>query len=215
MSDHSSFTGEAAELFSEVIQDVDEEIGENKTYGAGIGAHDEDDQIDALVNEVQRQGLFDGTIYTAKANSAEVQYPGGQAADLVIDSQDTREYCEAKLFRFQKANENPSSRGFSKVFNQYQDRNPRSFIHDVSKLAESDIRATKTFLGIYYRPINGAGTEITSEEIAEKFVLEVDRWTNHMVDVDTVAHFSGLQHDVHQRGAIITWKLADQPNSYF
>ncbi|WP_433632955.1 hypothetical protein [Halomicrococcus sp. NG-SE-24] len=85
-----------------------------------------------------------------KSDASQVRYPGGQSADLVIDAENSREYCEAKLFRFQKANEQLSSRGFSKVFNPYQDKNSRSFVHDVSKLADSDIRATKTFLAPYY-----------------------------------------------------------------
>lgn len=210
-----SRTGALAMVFADVIQDVDETIGENRTYGAGIGPHDEDDQIDALVREVQSQGRFDASIHTAKTDSSQVRYPGGQAADLVLEDDADTEYCEAKLFRFQKANGNPSSRGFSKVFNPYQDDAPRSFVHGVVKLAESDVRATKTFLGIYYRPVDGAGAAITSEEIAEKFAAEVDQWTDYSIEVDTVARFSDLQHEVHQRGAILTWTLAEQPKQFF
>ena len=210
-----SKTGDLAEYFAQVIDSVDEKIGENRTYGEGIGPHNEDDQIDALVEEVREQNLFDGDVYTAKSDAGEVRYPGGQSADIVVDSGGTTEYCEAKLFRFQKANEQPSSRGFSKVFYPYQDKNPRSFIHDVTKLAESDIRATKTFLAPYYRPVNGAGTEISSEEIAEKFAKEVSKWTNYSISVDNVVEFSGLQHEVHKRGAIITWALDDQAEQYF
>lgn len=215
MGHSTTLTGKFARLCSDVIQDVDREIGENRTYGVGIGPHDEDDQVAALVEEIKQRELFDGTIRTAKSDSSEVRYPGGQSADLVIKTAEATEYCEAKLIRVQKANEQPSSRGYSKVFNPFQDRNPRSFLHDVSKLAESDIRAQKTFLGIYYRPVNGAGTEISSEEIAEKFAEDVDQWTEHTLEVDTVAKFSGLQHDVHRRGALIVWNLRNQPQQYF
>jgi hypothetical protein len=215
MSDTVSPLNGLAESFTNVIHRVDETIGENRSYGAGIGPHDEDDQIDALVTEVQSQNIFDGSIYTAKSDHSGVKYPGGRSADLVIETADKTVYCEAKLLRFQKANGNPSSQGFSKVFNPFQDRNPRSFLHDVIKLADSDIRATKAFLGIYYRPVNGAGMEITSKEIAEKFAAEVDKWTDHTINIGTIARFSGLRHDVHQRGAVITWRLADQPVQYF
>lgn len=208
-------TGTLADAFAEVIDDVDESIGENRTYGEGIGPHDEDDQVDALVDAVQDRDLFDGSIYTAKSDASEVRYPGGQSADIVLETDNTTEYCEAKLFRFQKANEQPSSRGFSKVFNPYQDKNPRSFIHDVSKLASSDIRATKTFLAPYYRPVNGAGTDISSQEIAEKFADEVAEWSEYNLTVDTVAEFSDLQHEVHRRGALLVWALEDQPQQYF
>jgi hypothetical protein len=215
MGDPETLTGKLAQSFTNVIHEVDRTIGENRTYGAGIGPHDEDDQVDALVKAVRNQGLFDETIHTVKGNAAAVQYPGGQAADLVVEDNSDTEYCEVKLLRMQKANEQPSSRGYSKIFNPFQDRNPRSFIHDVSKLAESDVRAQKTFLGIYYRPVNGAGTQIAGEEMAQKFATDVEQWTDHSIDVDTVARFSGLQHEVHQRGAIIVWELSTQPEQYF
>lgn len=107
MSESRSLVGALAESFADVIQDVDAEIGENRTYGAGIGPHDEDEQIDALVNEVREQDIFDGTVATAKADATAVRYPGGQSADLYLESEGRSEYCEAKLFRFQKANSNP------------------------------------------------------------------------------------------------------------
>ncbi|MFD1588143.1 hypothetical protein ACFR9U_14255 [Halorientalis brevis] len=215
MTDARSLTGELAATFTDVIHEVDTEIGENRTYGEGIGPHDEDDQVDALVNAVRARELFDGTVATAKSDSGAVSYPGGQSADLRIERGSTTEYCEAKLLRFQKANGNPSTRGFSKVFNPFQDHSPRSFIHDVSKLAESDIRARKIYLGLYYRPVDGAGSEIQSSEIAEKFAADVTHWTDHPISVDTVAQFSDLQHEVHQRGAIIVWTLDDQPRRFF
>lgn len=215
MSGPSTLTGHLAATCTEVIHDADEAIGENRTYGAGIGPHDEDDQIDALVSKIQAMQLFDGSISTARSDPADVRYPGGQSADLVIERDGDTEYCEAKLFRFQKANQNPSSQGFSKVFNPYQDRNPRSFIHDVQKLAESEVRATKTFMSIYYRPVDGAGTDISSKTIADKFASEVSYWTDHSISVDTVSTFTGLQHEVHQRGGILTWALDEQPEQWF
>lgn len=215
MGESQSIVGTLADYFVEVIQNVDAEIGENRTYGAGIGPHDEDDQIDALVQAVRERNLFDGEIATAKGDAAGVRYPGGQAADLYLESDGRSEYCEAKLFRFQKANGNPYAQEFSKVFNPYQDRNPRSFIHDVKKLAAAEIRLPKTFLGIYYRPIEGAGTEISSQEIADKFAADVDHWTEYTISVDTIAQFSGLQHEVHHRGGVLTWTLDDQPEAFF
>ena len=110
-----------------------------------------------------------------------------------------------KLLRFQKANGNPSFYGYSKVFSPYQDNSPRSFIHDVVKLAEADVRATKTLLGIYYQPPKGAGATIQGEDIAEKFVSDTDRWTDYSISVDAVVPFSDLQHEVYSRGAILTW----------
>jgi hypothetical protein len=144
-----------------------------------------------------------------------VQYPSGRAADVVIQAGDETVFIEAKLFRFQKANSTPSKNGFAKVFSPYQDSAGQSFIHDVKKIAESDIRATRSLLGIYYRPNQGSGTEITSEHIAEKFASDVDHWTDHSLSIDTIATFSGLQHPVHSRGGILTWQVKDQPEQFF
>jgi hypothetical protein len=215
MSDSQSLVGKLAERFVKVIHEVDAEIGENRTYGAGIGPHDEDDQIDALVEAVRQRGLFDGQIATAKGDASEVRYPGGQSADLYLEADGRGEFCEVKLFRFQKANGNPYAREFSKVFNPFQDRNPRSFVHDVKKLAESEIRNQKTLLGVYYRPVDGAGTDITGRDIAKKFASDVELWTGYSISIDTIAQFSDLQHDVHQRGAVLTWTLDDQPEQFF
>lgn len=215
MNNAETLTGQLAESFEAVINDVDESIGENRDYGAGIGPHDEDDQVDALVAEVRKRGALPGTVSTAKSDPAAVRYPRGRSADIVLQTSDGTEYCEAKLFRFLKANGNPSPRGFSKVFSPYQDRNPRSFIHDVEKLVEAEVRAATTLLGLYYRPIDGAGSHISGQKIAKKFATDVEMWTGHEIKVDTVAEFSGLQHDVLQRGAILVWKLADEPKQYF
>ena len=119
MSPSRSLVGKLAESFGEVIQVVDAEIGENRTYGEGIGPHDEDDQIDVLVRAVRDRDLFDGVIATAKGDAAGVRYPGGQPADLYLETDGKSEYCEAKLFRFQKANGNPYAQEFSKVFTPY------------------------------------------------------------------------------------------------
>lgn len=205
MGEASTLTGKLVESFADVINDVDESIGENRDYGAGIGPHDEDDQVDALVEEVRKKGDLRGTVSTAKSDLAAVKYPGGRSADLVIETPEQTEYCEAKLFRFLKANGNPSPRGFSKVFSPYQDHSPRSLVHDVEKLAEADIRIVKTLLGIYYRPIDSAGSQITGRDIAQKFASDVGLWTGHEISVDAVTPFSGLQHEVLQRGAVLAW----------
>lgn len=215
MSEADTFTGQLVNSFADIIEEVDRSIGENKDYGSGIGPHDEDDQVNSLVEKVREKSDLPGDVATAKSNSATVRYPGGQSADLVLETPKLTEYCEAKLFRFMKANGNPSPQGFSKVFSPYQDHSPRSFIHDVEKLARTEIRAAKTLLGLYYRPVEGAGSQITGRDIAKKFASDVDRWTVHEISVDEVATFSGLQHDVFKRGAMLAWKLDDQPERYF
>jgi hypothetical protein len=215
VTNDTTLTGSLATSFAEVIDSVDRDIGENKTYGSGIGPHDEDDQIAELVEEVRQAGKLEGEVCTAKSESKAVRYPDGKFADLVLRSADVTEYCEAKLFRFQKANSNPSPRGYSKVFSPFQDHSPRSFVHDVKKLASAEIRTAKTLLGVYYRPIEGGGSDITGRTIAEKFATDVGQWTEHEITVDVVAPFEGLDHPVFQRGAVLTWELDAQPEQFF
>ena len=211
----NTIVGDFAEALAAEVPAVDQQIGENRDYGEGIGPHDEDDQINALAQQAKESGQFDYEVYTVNSDPEKVQYPAGREADVVIQSDSETVYIEAKLFRFQKANSNPSKNGFGKVFSPYQDSAGQSFIHDVKKIAESDVRATRALLGIYYRPVDGAGTEISSEQMAEKFASDVDHWTEHSITVDTVATFSDLQHPVHSRGGVLTWKLDEQPEAFF
>jgi len=215
MDSEDTIIGDFAEALLAEVPTVDEQIGENRDYGEGIGPHDEDDQVNSLVRQAKESGQFDYDVYTVKSDPEKVQYPSGREADIVIQADDETVYFEAKLFRFQKANSNPSKNGFAKVFSPYQDSAGQSFIHDVKKIAESDIRATRALIGIYYRPVEGAGTEISSEQMAEKFASDVDLWTDHSLTVDTVATFSDLQHPVHSRGGILAWRLEDQPEAFF
>lgn len=209
-----TLTGQLAAVFGDVIATVDGQIGENRSYGAGIGPHDEDDQVDALVRTAREAGALDGLTSVATVNSdpSAVSYPDGRAADLVLRGDDRTEYCEAKLLRFQRSTGDPSPEGFAKVFSPFQDG---TLVTDVDKLAGADIRAGKTFLGLFYRPVSGPGTEITPDAMAGAFVDAVDRWTAHEVALDAVVPFDGLQHPTHQRGAILVWSLTDQPERFF
>lgn len=215
MDVENSFVGDLAEALAAEVPTVDKQIGEKRDYGEGIGPHDEDDQVNTLVQQAKESGQFEYEVYTVSNDSKKVRYPSGREADIIIQADDETVYLEAKLFRFQKANSNPSKNGFAKVFSPYQDSAGQSSIHDVKKIAESDVRATRALLGIYYRPVNGAGTEISSEQMAEKFESDVDYWTDHSITVDMVATFSDLQHPVHSRGGILTWRLDHQPEAFF
>lgn len=62
MGEASTLTGKLVESFANVINDVDESIGENRDYGAGIGPHDEDDQVDALVESSCRHDIVSSLI---------------------------------------------------------------------------------------------------------------------------------------------------------
>lgn len=168
----------------------------------------------ARVDAVQETGAlgFLNNVATVSSTPSAVQYPDGRAADIVLEANGRTEYCEAKLLRFQRSTGDPSPEGFAKVFNPYQDG---TLVRDVVKLAEADIRAGKTFLGIFYRPVTGPGADITAEAMAAAFVDAVEQWMSRAVTTDAVAPFDDLQHDIHQRGAIIAWRLSDQPEQFF
>jgi len=110
MSDQRSPLGRLAVALSDVIHTVDEQIGENRNYGEGIGPHDEDDQIDALVSEASRQNLLESDVYTVASDPSEMRYPGGQSADINIDRDQQTMDGGAKLFRIQEADGHPHDR---------------------------------------------------------------------------------------------------------
>lgn len=202
----STLIGRIAPALSDVAPTVDGEIGENRNYGAGLGPHDEDDQVDALVTEARERSLLDGVddVATVASSPGAVSYPDGRRADLRLRNGDRTEFCEAKLFRFQRSTGDVSPKAFGKVFNPYDSG---SLVTDVGKLVDSGVDAEKSFLGIFYRPVTGPGTEITADEIAQSFAHLLDRWTEYSLDVDVVAPFDGLQHETHQRGALLTWSV--------
>jgi len=202
----NTLVGRVAADMAEVAPVVDDEIGENKSYGTGLGPYGEDKQIDALVTTARDRGMLDGIdeVATVASSPDAVSYPDGRQADLRLRDGNRTEFCEAKLFRFQRSTGDVSPEAFGKVFNPY---NPRSFLTDVGKLVDSDVDAEKSFLGIFYRPVTGPGREITADEIAESFDYLTGLWTDYTLDVDVVAPFDGLQHETHQRGAVLTWSL--------
>jgi len=210
----TEYVQQLAESLANVAPTVDQQIGENRNYGEGLGPYDEDDQIEALVNQARENNLLEPNVYTVDSDASEVRYPSGKEADIVIQGQNETVYLEAKLFRFEKGNGDPSEYGFARVFNPFQDRAGQSFIHDVNKIAESEIRATKALLGIYYRPTDGPCSDVTSEQMAEKFAEEVNYWTDRSITANAVATFSELQHTVHSRGGILTWQLDNQPETW-
>lgn len=171
MSREQTLVGNFAKALASEVPTVDEQIGENRDYGEGVGPHDEDDQVDALVQQAKQSGQFDCEVYTVNTDSEKVQYPSGREADIVIQADDETVYFEAKLFRFQKANSTPSKNGFAKVFSPYQDSAGQSFIHDVKKIAESDVRATRAHYWVF----------ITAQSRGLESRLRVSRWQRSLL----------------------------------
>lgn len=47
----------------------------------------------------------------------------------------------------------------------------------------------------------------TAADIAEKVVRDIDHWYDADSNVCRIAEFDGLQHNVHGRGAVISWVI--------
>lgn len=189
---------EVAEMFADTIGAVDQQIGERSSYGPGIGPHREPDQIAALVDSADFGGSPVSRLQT------EAPYPSrGEQCDLVASTDDARIPIEAKLLRFRYANGNDEPEGYAKVFSPFKPSG--SLVTDAKKLRSSGFGSAGGLLGIHY----SAGTDGTpgdAKELAKKVEQDVMFWYGFKPNVVAVEPFSGLQHEVHGDGAIITWR---------
>jgi hypothetical protein len=132
---------------------------------------------------------------------------GGQRVDLFIESEETAIPVEAKLLRFRYDNGNIDPNSFAKVFSPFPERTTSTLLTDAQKLYEAGFEEMGGLLGLYYEPVDESYERMSPEAVAEKFALDVDYWYDFEIETRNVAHFDGLRHPVHQRGAIITWEI--------
>lgn len=86
-----TLAGRIAPALADVAPVVDGKIGNNGSYGSGLGPHDEDVQVDALVAAACDRGLLDGVdeVATVASSPGAVSYPDGRRADLRLRDEDT------------------------------------------------------------------------------------------------------------------------------
>lgn len=189
-----------ADDFASVIPAVDTEA-EHGRWQPGLGPFEEDRQVEML-----REALEGKTSYSIETEAPYLD--GGQRVDLFIESEKTGIPVEAKLLRFRYDNGNIDPNSFAKVFSPFPERTTSTLLTDARKLHRAGFDESGGLLGLYYEPVDESYERMTPEAIAEKFALDVDYWYDFEVETRNVAHFDGLRHPVHQRGAVITWEIS-------
>ena len=69
-------------------------------------------------------------------------------------------------------------------------------------------------VGLFYKRVDGNRRNVeplleqdTAEDIANKISKDIRYWHDVEVSICEIAHFSGLQHAMHARGAFVSWSI--------
>jgi hypothetical protein len=192
-----------ARTFADVIPAVDESATHSR-WKPGIGPFEEENQIQMILDEVERRG------YTEEPIKHEEPYPEtGRRVDLLLESAGSSIPIEAKLIRFRRDNGNIDPNMYKSVFSPFPERSSSTMLTDCQKLSESGFSFPCGVLGLYYERNQEDYKELRAERIAEKFTLDVEYWYNIPIETVCVQSFSGLRHPHHQHGAVIAWELTE------
>lgn len=198
-----SILGDFADSLASVLPEVDSHA-EHSRWKPGLGPFEEDNQVEMLIDALDTESLE----YSLRS---EVVYPDqGLKSDVVIDAGDISLPVEAKLLRFRYDNGNIDPASFSKIFSPFPEHSSSSLLTDAKKLYESEFEPSGGLLGLYYEEEDEVYDVMDADTIAEKFSRDVGYWYDFEVETTNVAHFEGLQHPHHQRGAVITWRILDE-----
>lgn len=172
-------------------------------YGAGLGSESEERQVQLLVEALQANSE------TYQEVQREVPYPDQPArCDLVLSDGTP---VEAKLLRYWRANGDPESHWYTHVFSPF---NSNTLLTDAQRLSVSGFDQPGGLLGLFYQRSSEDGVDVEANQdrfsasaLAEKVVQDIEYWYGFEASVCAIASFSGLQHSVHERGAVITWAV--------
>jgi hypothetical protein len=193
--------GELTADVAEVVPDVDGRT--TGRYGDGIGSENEARQIELLLRALrERDGRYEGV-------EREVSYPGSsERCDLMLPDGTP---VEAKLIRYWRANGDPEPNTFKHVFSPFHEN---TLLTDAHSLAESDIGDRAGLLGLFYRRPDGDPETVealpsryTAEDVADKIATDIAYWYDVEASVCETARFTGLQHPIHGRGAVVSWTV--------
>ncbi len=202
MSNKSDLLIQLADSFASVIPDVDADA-EHDRWNPGIGPFEEENQIEMILEALEGHPL-------EKTIKIEVSYlEDSRRCDLFLDRDGMRLPVEAKLLRFRYDNGNIDPNSFARIFTPFPERSSSSLLTDTKKLYESEFGSNGGVLGLYYEKIDEEYEQMTAEAVAEKFCMDVDHWYDFQVEARNIAYFDGLQHPVHQQGAVITWEIVE------
>jgi len=202
MNTESNPLVQIANAFATVIPRVDANA-EHDRWKPGIGPFEEENQIEMILDALEDHQLRESI-------ETEVSYlEGSRRCDLVLETEGYRLPIEAKLLRFRYDNGNIDPNSFARIFTPFPERSSSSLLTDTKKLYESEFGPSGGVLGLYYEKIDEEYEQMTAEAVAEKFCMDVDHWYDFQVETRNIAYFDGLQHPVHQQGAVITWEIVD------
>ena len=198
-SEETDTLSQLATDIASVIPSIDAET--EGQYGSGLGSESEERQIGMIFDYLAEQ---DSRYSTVKR---EIMYPDRTAnCDIVLSDGLP---VEAKLLRYWRANGDPEPNWYKHVFSPF---NKNTLLTDAKRLHESMFEESGGLLGLFYKRDSDDPTTVeelpekfTAAELAEKVVQDIEYWYGIEVEVCEVALFSGLRHEVHQQGAVITW----------
>ena len=195
----SNLLEQLADDFASAVPIVDSEANHDR-WQAGIGPFEEERQVKMIQDTIKK-----GTPYSIQR---EKPYPDRrQQCDLFVGTDETQIPIEAKLLRFRYDNSNIDPNSFAKVFSPFPERRTSTLLTDARNLHEAGFERNGGLLGLYYEPKDESYEQMSAEAVAEKFCLDIEYWYDFSVDIVSVAHFEGLRHPVHQRGAIVIWEV--------
>ncbi|MFC4247628.1 transcriptional regulator [Natribaculum luteum] len=202
MNDKSDLLIQLANSFASIIPDVDADA-EHDRWKPGIGPFEEENQIEMVLEALEDQPL-------QEAIETEMSYlEDSRRCDLFLDHDGVQLPVEAKLLRFRYDNGNIDPNSFARIFTPFPERSSSSLLTDTKKLYESGFGSNGGVLGLYYEKVDEPYEQMTAEAVAEKFCMDVDHWYDFHVETRNIAYFDGLQHPVHQQGAVITWEIVE------
>jgi hypothetical protein len=182
-----------------VIPSIDAET--EGQYGPGLGSESEERQTKLILEALQG---MDNSYTTAER---EIPYPNRTATcDIVLGNGIP---IEAKLLRYWRANGDPEPNWYKHVFSPF---NNNTLLTDARRLHESGFEKSGGLLGLFYKmdsddpaSVEQLPEKFEASELAEKVVQDIEYWYELDAEVCEVAPFSGLRHEVHEQGAVITW----------
>lgn len=192
-----------AQDIASVIPSIDSET--NGQYGPGLGSESEERQVKLILESLQD---IDGSYSEV---DREVTYPSQTATcDIVLSNGIP---IEAKLLRYWRANGDPEPNWYKHVFSPF---NSNTLLTDARRLHDSEFEKPGGLLGLFYKRASDDPTsveelpeEFEASELADKIVEDIEYWYEFEAEVCEIAPFSGLRHEVHQQGAVITWIVED------
>lgn len=201
--DTANILSQLATDIASVIPSVDSET--DGQYGPGLGSETEERQVKLILEALQNR---DDSYSNA---DREVAYPSQTAAcDIVLSNGIP---IEAKLLRYWRANGDPEPNWYKHVFSPF---NSNTLLTDARRLHDSEFEKPGGLLGLFYKRASDDPTSV--EEFPEKFeasklagkvVEDIEYWYKFDAAVCEIVSFSGLRHEVHQQGAVITWTVED------